>query len=495
MPIDTRKHIRYARLTTHSDGRGPAAWATAVAALFLASCAHSPDLQHERSDIAIPDAFIESTAEDAVDEWNWDFGEPMLRSLVEEALANNYDLKAAAARLEAAEAARRSTGAAQFPSLNGNAGASVRNTFIEQPGGGFDERTIENYNLGLSLAWEIDVWGKVRNRASAAIADFEAEQEVYRAAQFSLAASTLRSWFNAVESELQLELANETLRVFEQNLSVVEGSYKRGLPDRALDVRLTRANVEAARQNMEFRRRNRDASGRSLEVLLGRYPADSIAIQSELPTVTGHIPAGLPSELLGRRPDINAAERRLAASLERARAARKDMLPTISLTSSAGTSTDELRDLLDLEQILWSIAGNLSQPIFQGGRLIAGVDLADANSRQLLAAYSQTVLNAFREVETLLAAEDYLAREQAAAEQAATESIAAEALAWQQYQRGLVDIVTVLESQRRAFNTRSSLLGVVNNRLTNRVNLHLALGGDFGSASTETEDSRVAFKQ
>ncbi len=455
----------------------------AIALLFLMGCATSPKNESERLPLDLPPSFDTSAASRPfAGEACWqDFDDPRITDLVREALLQNFDLQAAAARMETAGAGQRMTGAAQYPSLGLNAGAGERNNMVELPGGILQRNTLEDYSIGLSLAWEIDLWGKVRNRTQAAIADFEAEQANYQALRFSLAANTIKSWFAAVEAELQLELAQETVRVFEHNLLVVESSFQRGIPDRALDVRLTRANLEGARGTLALRQRLRDTSGRSLETLLGRYPADSILVTTNLPQLIHEVPPGLPAELLERRPDLVAAERRLAGTLERAKVARKDLLPTISLTSSIGQRSTELRDLMDFEQLLWSVAGNLTQPVFQAGRIIAGIDLADANTRQALATYAQAVLEAFREVESFLAAEDYLKNQQEALEKAATESIAADQLAWQQYQRGLVDIITVLESQRRSFNAQSSLLSVTYERLANRVNLYLALGGDFGT--------------
>ena len=473
-------------------------WLTAAAVVTISGCATSPENQSAKLDVEVPAQFSDEAAvSNTFDQLSWlmDFNDPQLLGLVDEALLNNRDLQAAAARLEAAGASMRVVDSARHPQLGGSANASVRNTILERPDGSLDRGTVDSYGLGLNLFWEIDVWGKLKNRSQAAMADLEEQAALYQAAQFSLAANTLKSWFTTVEAELLLQLANETLEVFEQNLQVVEASYKRGLPDRALDVRLTRANVEGARSTKYFRERMRDASGRSLETLLGRYPADAVEVVGSLPVLNFEIPPGLPSELLSRRPDLIAAERRLAGSLERVKVAKKEMLPTLSLTSNAGNSSGELRDILDLERVLWNVAGNLAQPIFQGGRLIAGVDLADANSRQALASYAQTVLSAFREVETLLAAEDYLREELSALERAAAESVAAEGLAWQQYQRGLVDIITVLESQRRAFNAQNALLNAFNDRLANRINLYLALGGDFGRPEPVVAVEKVALSK
>jgi len=454
--------------------------ALAVVGLGL-GCAHPPDSQVSAVRVEIPFGFDAADGGQLGEFQGWlgDFGGQEVQALVAEVLTHNFDLQAAAARLEVAAANRRVVEAARYPQLSGSASASRRGTATELPGGDVASDTFDAYGLGLNVIWELDVWGKLKNRTQAAIADAEAEAALFRAAELSLAANTLKSWFSLVEIELQLELARETLRVFEDNLTVVESSYRRGLPNRALDVRLTRANVEGARSTVAARLRQRDAAGRALEVLLGRYPGDDLVVMTNLPALRQDIPAGLPSELLSRRPDLVAAERQLAASLERVKVAQKEMLPTISLTASGGTSAGDLRDLLDSERLFWTVAGNLAQPLYQGGRLRAGVDVADANSRQAVALFSQSVLEAFREVETFLAAERLLRNEERALNQAASESIAAEALAWQQYQRGLVDIITVLESQRRAFNARSALLGVVNSRLQNRLNLVLALGGDF----------------
>ena len=455
--------------------------------LLTASCARSPKPQIDQLPIVVPDTFSGNTgtAAETDSEFGWlaDFQDPRLIQLVKDVHEANYDLQSASARLEAVTANQRITRAARLPTLSGGFSGSRQKNNFQNLAGSIGTRIFNNYNLNARVAWEADLWGKVKNRTQAAIADVEAEQANFRAIQFSLSATTLRAWFDTVEAELQLRLAQKTLDVFQQNLAVVETSFERGLPNRALDVRLTRANVENARSTLALRKRFRDSAGRSLETLLGKYPSNQLTIATNLPTLIEAIPPGLPSELLHRRPDLISAERQLAASLERVKVAKKDLLPSISLSSSSGTSSGELRDVLDPDLLIWNLAGNLTQPIFQGGRLLASIAVAKANSQAAMANYAQTALNAFQEVETLLASERFLKEELDATEQAATESVAAEELAWQQYQRGLVDIITVLESQRRAFTAQSSLLSAVNNRLANRINLYLALGGAFNSES------------
>ena len=455
-------------------------------ALGLGGCARSPKSQVTQLPLSLPEQFTAQTdsSNDAMFDWLSDFGDTALQGLVKEALTANYDLKAAAARLENAIATQRSVRSGQFPTVDATFSGSRQKNNFQNLAGSIGTRIFNNYNLNARVAWEIDLWAKVKNRVQASIADVEAEEATFRATQLSLAAMALRSWFDAVEAELQLQLADKTLQVFEQNLMIVEASFERGLPDRALDVRLTRANVENARSTLAQRRRQRDTAIRSLETLLGRYPSATLVVPTELPVLTQTIPPGLPSELLHRRPDLVAAERRLAASLERVKVAKKNLIPTISLSSSSGTSSGALRDVLDPDLLIWNIAGNVTQPIFRGGQLLADIRASKANRNQAMATYAQTALAAFQEVESLLAADGFLQDQLTATQRAAEESVGAEELAWQQYQRGLVDIITVLESQRRAFTARSAAITTANTRLANRINLYLALGGDFTLAAS-----------
>ena len=234
-----------------------------------------------------------------------------------------------------------------------------------------------------------------------------------------------------------------------------------------------------AQANLSLRQRERDRAGRALEVLLGRYPDDSIALVEDLPIIKRTIPAGLPADLLHRRPDIRAAERRFSGAQERILEARKAFLPTIQLTGNLGTHSDELYDLLDSSFSIWSIAGGLVQPFFQGHRLSGELARSKAAAVETVANYGQTALQAFREVETALGAEHFLLDQLKHISAAKKEAAAAETLSWQQYRRGLTSMVTVLESQRRAFNASSQLLSIRNQCLQNRISLYLALGGDF----------------
>ncbi len=452
-----------------------------VAALLVAFCG-CRTTSEDRSDLLeleAPDAFAAQSAPGALSDQGWlaGFNDPLLNSLVAEAQKNNPNLRAAAARMKAVAANARAATAGLFPTASASGGAS-RNKRSGAAGFRLTNPVNDSFTLNAGIAWELDLWGKIQNRARAASADFEAATADFQAARLSLAANTVAAWFNTVEAELQVRLSEQTLKSFQTNLMVIEQGFDRGV-NPALDVRLTRANVANARASLRQREQQRDTAIRTLEAILGRYPANRLVAANNLPRIARDIPVGLPSQLLNRRPDILAAERRLAAADERFKAARKDLLPTISLSANGGTQSSELKDVLDPDSNVWGFAANLAQPIFQGGRLRAIAKSNQAAVEAAIADYTQIALTAFREVETTLAAGQFLRERESALQAAAEESAQAEQLAWSQYQRGLVDIITVLESQRRSFNARSSLILISNQRLQNRLNLHLAIGGDF----------------
>jgi NodT family efflux transporter outer membrane factor (OMF) lipoprotein len=260
----------------------------------------------------------------------------------------------------------------------------------------------------------------------------------------------------------------------------VRARYERGVRS-PLDVRLAAANEAAARAGVAARQSQLAAATRQLEILLGRYPAGAVTNLSELPAPAAPVPAGLPGELLERRPDLVAAERRLAASSARAAEARAALLPRLALTGTAGRTSAELEDLLDNSFSLWSIAANLAQPLYQGGRLRANVRLAEARAREATEQYLATVLRAFGEVEAALHDEQQLARREAELAEAVVQSRAAQRLAEDRYASGLEPLLTLLEAQRRAWEAESQWLAVRRARLDNRIQLHLALGGGFGA--------------
>ncbi len=460
----------------------------AVAVLLLPGCASSrrAELDQAAADAALAPAGWASPADsDAVSEsWIAAFGDAELEALVAEALAANFGLESSAQRARAAAAAARIAGAARIPALGAGLRSSRQKSFIATPGFSGPIES-ESHALNLSAQWEIDVWNRLGQARDAAIDLREASVHDVQALRLSLTSQVAKTWFNAIEARFQYELATASAASFDAKLDTLESRYRRGLAE-AFDLRLLRAQAASSRAAALSRRVQLDSAVRLLETLLGRYPAAALAVGDRLPATPPPPSAGLPATLLERRPDLLAQGRRLAAAAAHESSARRNWLPAISLTASDGTAATRFADLLDDAFNVWSVAGAVAQPIFQGGRLKAERTQADANYLSALAQYKETALRAFREVETALRAESELAELERQAVIAAGESERAEEQAWRLYGRGLVDISAALDAQRRAFDARSQRISVENRRLQNRVDLHIALGGALSEPAHPT---------
>lgn len=412
--------------------------------------------------------------------WLQDFEQgEALSALVEEAIGSNHDLGAAIARVKQSAAQAQIAGAAILPQANASLSAS-RSQRLR--GSTFDKITANQFSTSVDVSWELDLWGRLRDLRQSAVAELQATHADYHAARLSLAANVVGTVLNLLEMQLQADVARRTVSSLQTNLEILDAKLEAGdVDDRtALEITLSRADVARAEASLAADRRQADGFKRVLEVLLGRYPEGIIQGLSAFPEVKREVAAGLPSDLLLRRPDLIAAEQRVVAATHEVRASWKALLPDFTINAGAGTSTTEsFQDLLDPKALVWDLAGRVGQAVFQGGRLVSQVQLSQTQREEIAARYAETALQAFREVETALAAEGYYREQEEKLRSAVRESDLAEELALSQYERGLVDIITVLESQRRAFDARSNLLRVHNERLQNRLDLYLALGGDL----------------
>ena len=469
---------------------------TLASAMLFFGCASAPELQRPSLETHVPTGWTAAPSEGGRIDGRWwaDFSDAGLDALIDEALSRNFELKAASGRMRAARAQARIVGAPLFPqvSLDFNRTRTRRN-FIGFPlpggNGGVLSTTSTNYGVSTNVNWEIDLWGRLGDDKAAALADLQGSQADLYGARSSVAGQTAKAWFAAIEARRQLELARATRDNFKVVNERIGNRYARGLRP-ALDLRLSLSNVAAAEAVVLQRTQAFDSVVRQLELLLGRYPSAGLAIASDLPSVPEAIPAGLPADLIARRPDLMLAERRLAAAGARIGVAKKARYPAIRLTGSGGTSSAALTDLLDGDFIVWSLASSLLQPLFQGGRLRAGVDLAEANRDQVLANFAGQALRAYGEVETALVADGLLKRREAALMEAATQATAARELAESRYASGLSDVITMLDAQRRAFESEGQYLAVRRQRLDARVDLYLALGGGFERMATETGETQ-----
>lgn len=437
--------------------------------MLLTACATTT----ERNAIDMTQSPAQWTAANASDkpiatQWLSAFADPELSSLVHDALNHNYDLKAAAARVDAARQQARIDGAARWPQLAFAAGYQRDATITNSESGAFEAL--------FAMSWEIDVWGRIKAAQQAAGQDAEAVAADYHGAGLSLAARTAQSYFELIEANLQAEVAEQSTKDRRTIVDLVRGRFARGLT-RGLDLRLVLTDLENAKAQLAGARNRVQIVTRRLEVLLGRYPGNSFKKRSALPAPPAALSAGLPSELLARRPDLATALSRLRASDSRVESAKKALLPRITLTAAGGTGSPALTELVDPRAVAWNLAMGLVQPIFTGGRLTAAIHLNEARTEEAFNQYQSTALNAFREVEQALAAEAWLREQERALKEAVEQTEASRKLAIYSYRQGLIEILTLLDSYRSTLNAQSAHLSVQRQLLSNRIDLYLALGG------------------
>ena len=450
-----------------------------------AGCSRSLQRPTRASTVKVPDNWTGGEVVPGAGQSDWwtYFGDKELNQVVSRVLDRNQDLRAAVARIEAAEAQARIASASQLPQLD--AGFDMgrrRQNFLGFPIPGAEgkvlSRTYSSAGLSLNLGWEVDLWGKVKAGKLAAMANTQARQAELAAARLSLSAQAARAWFSATEARGQVALAGSSVESYRMSVGRIRARFESGIRP-ALDLRLALAELKIAEAALQSRLELADRGVRQLQILMGDYPDGRYGVEKDLPMGPDRVPTGLPSELVHRRADLVAAERDLLASDARIAEAKAQLRPRFSLTSSFGTSSDQLRNLLSPDLLVWSLAGNAAQPIFNRGRLKAGVSLNQARAEEAAARYESAVLAAYNDVEAALAAEEVIRRRRQALEAAAEHSVAARELAEQRYRSGLTGIITLLASQRTAIDSESQLLTLRRLQLDNRVNLHLALGGSF----------------
>jgi len=452
-------------------------------ALTAASCASAPVFDADQVLPAAPDRWASAPQSDGAvvtRDWIAALDAPALSPFVEEAFRSNPSLAQSLARYDAALASARIAGASRLPSIN--AGVDYTRTEVNAGGG------ADTFSLGLSSSWEVDLWGRVRNSANAADLDADAAAADLRAAQLSVAGLVAKSWFALIEARQQTELAERDFQTQSNTLSLTERRFARGLV-RSSDVRTARSAVASAEATLASRRRSEASSARSLETLLGRYPAARISRDGMMPDLGALGDIGSPMELLTRRPDVIAAERRLEAAGLRVDAARAALFPSLSLSGNSGTGGASAEDLLDADTLVSNLIASIAAPIFQGGRLRAQVDQAEANAELQIAAYVDTVLTAWREAENAIYADQILAERVESLGQAFNEAAEAEALVTRQYSRGVATIFDLLNAYSRRISAESQYISARRERATNRVDLYLAIAGDFvvtGAAAPTT---------
>lgn len=445
-----------------------------VMLLGLAGCMISPQRDAQEVGVAIPDHWGEtqSSMRKLPQQWVGEFGDWRLQTLVEVALTNNYELKAAAARVDAAIAQARIDGSGRWPQIF----FSADHQQVQIREAGFGSSRFGVFEALFGVSWEIDVWGRIRDFQQAAIWEADATQADYYGARLSLAARVAQSYFEWVEAKLLAGVVEQSIKDRTTVANLVRGRFQRGLV-RGLDLRLALTDLANAQAELKQVHNRIQSIARRLEILLGRYPAGGNFETATLPALPAILAAGLPADLLERRPDLIAAFNRLKAWDSRTISAKKMRLPRVTLTAAGGARSVDLTDLVDPRSAAWNLFAGLMQPLFTAGRIEGEIFRNRARAEEALNMYKNTVLNAFREVEQALAAEEWLREQEMALRKAVEQTESSQKLAVYSYRNGLIQILTLLDSYRSTLDAQSAHLSVTRQLLSNRINLYLALGG------------------
>ncbi|HEY6972933.1 MAG TPA: efflux transporter outer membrane subunit [Nitrospiraceae bacterium] len=454
--------------------------ALAAISMLLISCAMGPD--YSRPDIPTSDSF--RMAEEGKDlpslanvPW-WElYRDEELQKLIRIALGENKDLKRSVATVDEF-AARLLVAKTDFaPQMNATVNAPVFGNTRNFQFRGFPNAF--NYYVQGNLAWELDIWGRIRRSNEAALGDLFAREENRRAIILQLVGGVAQAYFDLRQFDMQLEIATRTLQAWEESVRISQARLRQGLINR-LDV----DQFEAERQNAAARiaelKRQMVQKENELSVLLGRNPGQvsrgRALTEQVMPPV---VPAGLPSELLQRRPDVVQAEQGLAAATARIGVAKADRFPKLSITGLLGVASPQLSHLVASDTYFGVVGPSLTGPLFNAQVLGFQQKVAEAQARQALAQYEQTILVAFREVEDALVGVS-TAREQAAAQEKQVNALqSALHLANLRYKGGLANYLDVLIAQRSLFDAELSLAATRRLHLVSVVQLYKALGGGW----------------
>ena len=407
-------------------------------------------------------------------DWQSFFVDERLKRLIDVALKNNRDLRVAVLNIEAARANYGVRRADLYPTigvgLTGQRGPSQLTGQLQ---------TVFTAGLQLS-AWELDLFGRIRSLGNAAAAQYLGSEEGRKAAQISLVAAVANTYLAMLADEELLVITRDTLRTREDSFKLSKLRFDNGASSE-LDFRQAESLLESARVSLAAITRQRALDENALVLLIGQpLPADlppPLAISEQ--RLAGDLPAGLPSEVLTRRPDVRQAEQQLIAANANIGAARAAFFPRISLTGSVGSASSELDGLFKSGSKAWSVSGNLLQPIFDAGRNSSNLDLARTNREIALAQYEKSIQNAFREVQDALAGRATLGEQARAQLAQANAEQTRFKLADLRYRNGAASYLDVLDAQRALFTAQQAVVQVQAAVVQNQVNLYKVLGGGW----------------
>jgi multidrug efflux system outer membrane protein len=452
-------------------------FATIAVVLMLSACAMGPD--YEKPEVPVPDVFQEPTipgASIANLKW-WElFQDEELTRLIEMALINNKEVAIAMARIEEARAALGFVRADQFPNLDGTAGASRGNLI---PGAGLPGSINETFVLAGNLSFEVDLWGKLRRSTEAARAELLATVEARNVVTITLIADVASVYLLLLDLDERVSIAQRTMKTRQDSLDIIQARFDRGTVP-LIDVNQAQIELaDAAAQLAALERENQRAEN-LLSVLLGQNPGPVMRTPGkDEKLLPPEIPAGLPSELLERRPDIRQASQQLAAQTARIGVAEALRFPSLSLTGTLGLASTELDDFFSSSNKAWGLSANFLGPVFDAGRNKSRVEAERARTEQLLKNYELIVLRAFQEVEDSLIDISTYRNEALARKRQVTAARSASKLSFARYNGGVTSYLEVLESDRSLFRAELLASSTTRQELVSIISLYKALGGGW----------------
>lgn len=474
-------------------GRALRRWVSLCGALMLTSCFGNRPVPEVDEVVEVPAQF-EAPAPDvskpALEQWCSDFGQPQLDAAVTRAFEDNLDLRVSWARLDQSMALLRQTESNLYPTvdLQGSAAGNRQQIFGFQPpgpdgsGGGVVVRAdvIEQYRASVGASYEVDLWGKLKAQREASRLDVSAARADVETIALSLTSSVASAWFDVIAQRQKRALVEEQIEINERYVELLKLRLAQGSAT-ALDVNQQQQQIELLRGQLQTIDQQRALAEQRLAVLLGQPPAQgaelvdaSIAELPALPELPG---AGVPADLLERRPDLRSAQLRLEAANKRIAVAVRQRLPSLRLSASLFLQAQELGNLLD--ELLWSLTASLAQPLIDGGRMRAEVARAEAAQREALYNYAKTLLTAINEVEGAMVSEHYQANFIEELERQRDLAASSLELARARYQRGGLDFLRVLTSLQALQQIEQNLVDARRLQLSNRIQLCRALGGTW----------------
>jgi len=467
--------------------------AAAILALALAACAVGPD--YLRPDAAVSDAYKEATGwkvaepQDESNRGNWweIFGDPKLSALIESIDMSNQNVLLAEARFRQAQALAAQSRAALFPALDANASITRSHSPTGVVGGTTAGRIIDNRSVALNSLWEIDLWGRLRRALESSAAGAQASAADLAAARLSAQAELASDYFQLRVLDAQKQLLDDTAAAFDKSLELTRNRYAAGVAAK-VDVVQAETQLKSTQAQAIDTGVQRAQLEHAIAVLIGKLPSELSIAPVPLAVTMPRVPLGLPSELLERRPDVAAAERRAAAANAQIGVAKAAYFPALTLSASGGFRSQNATDLFTAPSRFWSIGPALAQSIFDAGLRRAQTEQAVAAYDATVAQYRQAVLAGFQEVEDNLAALRILEEEakvQQDAVRAARESVL---LTTNQYKAGIVSYINVVTVQTTQLSNERTAVGILGRRLIAAVTLVKALGGGWSTAEIAADN-------